>query len=203
VRLLVVDACHSAALTRVKGGRSAPRMALQLGDRLSGEGIVFLTSSAASEEAQESDELHSSFVTHYLASGLLGAADSNQDGVVVLREAYRHAYENTIRASSSTAAGVQHPTYRYELGGQGDIELSRLRFGARRATARLPAGSSFLLFRGDRDGPVVAEVGGQDEARAITLKPGSYFVRARGADHLLEGTVDLPPAVTSWWTRAR
>ncbi|HTE54238.1 MAG TPA: caspase family protein [Kofleriaceae bacterium] len=193
VRLLVVDSCNSGALTRVKGGRSAPRMTVELGDRLSGEGIVFLTSSAASEEAQESDELKGSFFTHYLASGLLGAADANQDGVVVLKEAYRHAYENTIRATSSTAAGVQHPMFRYELGGQGDIVLSRLRSGGRRARVRLPSGASFLLFHGDGDGSVVAEVGAHDAAREVSLKPGRYFVRARGAAHLLEGMIDLPP----------
>lgn len=193
MRLLVVDSCNSGALTRVKGGRSAPRMSLQLGERLSGEGIVFLTSSAASEEAQESDELRGSFFTHFLTSGLLGAADANQDGLVVLKELYRHAYDSTIRASSSTAVGVQHPTFRYELGGQGDFVMSWLRSGPRRAHVRLPAGASYLLFRGGRDGPVVAEVGSQDVAREISLRPGRYFVRARGAVHLLEGTIDLPP----------
>jgi hypothetical protein len=193
VRLLVVDACHSGALTRVKGGRAAPRMELDLGGRLYGEGIVFLTSSSASEAAQESDELRSSFFTHFLASGLLGAADSNQDGVVVLKEAYRHAYENTIRASSRTEAGIQHPTFRYELGGQGDIVLSRLRLGRQRAIVRLPPGRDFLLLERDADGPVLAEVGAEDRARALALKPGRYFVRGRGPDHLLEGSIDLGP----------
>jgi hypothetical protein len=168
-------------------------MTIDLGERLSGEGTVFLTSSTASEEAQESDELRGSFFTHFLASGLLGAADANRDGLVVLKEAYRHTYDNTIRASSSTSAGVQHPTFRYELGGQGDIVMSRLRSGARRASVRLPSGASFLLFQGGRDGPVVAEVGAEDAAREISLRPGRYFIRARGAVHLLEGTIDLPP----------
>jgi len=193
VRLLIVDACQSGALTRVKGGTSAPRLELDLGGRVPGEGIVFLTSSSASEDAQESDELRSSFFTHYLASGLLGAADSNRDGAVVLKEAYRHAYENTIRASSRTRAGIQHPTFRYELGGQGEIVLSQLRLDGQRATVRLPTGRSFLLFERDSDGAVVAEVGAEDRARAISVKPGRYFVRGRGRDHLLEGTIRALP----------
>jgi hypothetical protein len=192
VRLLILDACYSGALTRVKAGRSAPRMAVDMGDRLTGEGIVFLTSSSASEEAQESDELRGSFFTHYLSSGLLGAADSNQDGVVVLKEAYRHAYENTIRASSRTQAGTQHPTFRYELGGQGDIVLSRLRLGRQRAIVALPPGRGYLLFA-HADGSVVAEVGAGDRARTITVRPGRYFVRARGSDYLLEGDIDVGP----------
>jgi hypothetical protein len=192
VRMLIVDACHSGALTRVKGGRRAPRMKIDLNQSMSGEGIVFLTSSSASEQAQESDELGGSFFTHYLASGLLGAADQNQDGVVVLKEAYRHTYENTIRASSRTEAGIQHPTFRYELGGQGDIVLSQLALGPHSGSVRLPSGTSFLLFQRDGDGPVVIEVGAEDRARVMHVKPGRYYVRGRGPDHLLEGSLEVP-----------
>jgi Caspase domain len=193
MRLLILDACQSGALTRVKGGTSAPRMAIDLGGRLAGEGLVFLTSSSASEDAQESDELRGSFFSHYLTSALLGAADSNRDGVVVLREAYRHAYENTIRATSRTQAGIQHPTFRYELGGQGDIVLSRVQLGPQRSIVRLPSGATFLLFERDGDGQVVAEVGSEDRARAILVKPGRYFVRGRGRDYLVEGHVEAAP----------
>ena len=57
VRILVVDACRSGSLTRVKGGRRVEPFAITLDDRLGSEGAVFLTSSAANEDAQESDEL--------------------------------------------------------------------------------------------------------------------------------------------------
>jgi hypothetical protein len=192
VRLLIVDACHSGALTRVKGGRPAPRISLDLNQRLSGEGIVFLTSSSASEQAQESDELGSSFFTHYLASGLLGAADQNEDGRVVLKEAYRHAYEHTILASSRTEAGIQHPTFRDELGGQGDIVLSQLSPGPESGRVRLPSGTSFLLFPRDGGGPVVFEVAASSPGRVLHVKAGRYFVRGRGPDYLLEGPLEVP-----------
>ncbi|MET0411004.1 MAG: caspase family protein [Polyangiaceae bacterium] len=195
VRLMILDACHSGALTRVKGGHAAPPMTITLNQRLSGEGIVFLTSSSASEEAQESDEIKSAFFTHYLTSGLLGAADQDQDGLVVLKEAYRHAYENTIRASSRTWAGVQHPTFRYELGGQGDIALSQLGLGPDSARVRLPPDIGFLVFQGSADGAVVMELGASDPARIVHLKPGRYFLRGRGADYLLEGSVEQAPGV--------
>jgi hypothetical protein len=192
VRLLIVDACHSGALTRVKGGRSAPRISVDAGQRLNGEGIVFLTSSSASEQAQESDDLGSSFFTHYLASGLLGAADQNGDGRVVLKEAYRHAYENTILASSRTEAGIQHPTFRDELGGQGDIVLSELAPTAASGRVRLPSGTSFVLFPRDGAGPAVFEVAANAAARVLHVKAGRYFVRGRGPDYLLEGPLDVP-----------
>ena len=61
-----------------------------------------LAATAASEDAQESDELRGSFFTHYLVSGLLGAADEDGDGAVTLAEAYDHAYAATLRATSRT-----------------------------------------------------------------------------------------------------
>ncbi len=42
---------------------------------------------------------------------------------------------------------------------------------------------------GGPDGPVVAEVGARDAERRVSLRVGRYFVRARMADALLEGTV--------------
>ena len=71
-RLLILDACRSGALTRVKGGEPIPPFDLRMGERVAGEGAVFLTSSSAAEDSQESDEIKGSFFTHALVSGLLG-----------------------------------------------------------------------------------------------------------------------------------
>src|SRR5437868_14420464 len=99
-RLLILDACRAGALARVKGGAPIPPFDIQLGERVAGEGAVFLTSSSASEDSQESDEIKGSFFTHALVSGLRGAADANGDGRVTLDETYRYAYDATLRASS-------------------------------------------------------------------------------------------------------
>jgi hypothetical protein len=189
-RVLVLDACRSGALTRVKGGAVEPPIRVSLRDHLAGEGTVFLTASSANEDAQESEEIRGSFFTHHLVSGLLGAADANSDGHVVLDEAYRYAYDHTLRASSRTLVGTQHPTFRYDLRGQGQIVLTRV-LGQNRAIVAVPPGRSYILFRGGPDGPVVAEVGSYDAARRLSVKPGRYFLRARATRYLLEGTVDL------------
>jgi hypothetical protein len=153
---------------------------------------VFLTASAAGEDAQESDSLQSSFFTHFFVSGLLGAADTDGDGAVGLIEAYRHAYEGTLRATSQTWAGTQHPTFHYEFHGQGDIPLTSLRAaGARRGSLVLPPGRSYLIFGESSSGAVVAEVGADDLARRLSTRPGTYFIRGRGPEDLLEGTVKL------------
>ena len=52
-RVLMLDACRSGVLTRKKGGVSAPAIAIRIGQQLEGQGMVFLTSTAANEDAQE------------------------------------------------------------------------------------------------------------------------------------------------------
>ncbi len=189
-RLLIVDACRSGALTRVKGGRPVETPRIELGERLPSDGVVFWTSTAANEDAQESDDIQGSFFTHYLVSGLLGAADANHDGVVTLDETYHYAYENTLRATSRTLAGVQHATFQHEVHGMADVGLSWLAVGGR-AVLTLPRGRNYLVLAGGADGAVVAEVGALDGDRSVSLRPGRYFVRGRAADHLLEGAVQL------------
>ena len=192
VRVLVIDACRSGALTRVKGGHPAPPV--ELDHALLGEGLVFLTSSAAGEDAQESDEVGGSFFTHFFTSGLLGAADGDGDGDVTLAEAFRFAREQTIAASSRTLAGTQHPTFRYELRGRGDITLTRPGGAQRRATLTLPAGVDWLVIRDSAHGRVIAEVDAAAARHVLSLRPGAYFVRGRGADALYEGTIRLDRA---------
>jgi hypothetical protein len=200
VRLLIVDACRSGALTRVKGGRDVPPFAISLGEGLPGEGAVFLTSSAANEDAQESDEIRGSFFTHALTSALLGAGDLDGDGRVVLEEAYRYAYDGTLRASSRTLGGPQHPTFQYDLRGQGQIVLTSVApaSGAARGFLTFPAGKSYLVMQGDGGGAVVGEIGALDQRRRLSVRADRYFIRGRGPGYLLEGTV----AVAAGETRA-
>jgi Caspase domain len=196
-RLLVLDACRSGALTRVKGGTPIPPFEIRLGERVPGEGAVFLTSSSASEDSQESDDIKGSFFTHALVSGLLGAADENGDGRVTLDEAYRYAYEATLRASSRTLAGMQHPTFRYEVRGQGGVVLATVDANMPgRAWLDFPEGRTWLLFQSSADGGVVGEIGARDRARRLSVRAGQYFVRGRGPDVLLEGPVSATAGTT-------
>lgn len=190
-RVLVVDSCRSGQLTRAKGGRPIQPFAVRFDDRLATRGLAIITSASASENAQESDALGGSFFTHYLVSGLRGAADANDDGRVTLSEAYRHAYDATVRASSQVTMGTQHPTYRYELRGQQEITLTQPFDGTRRAVLELPPGRGFLVLRGSAEGAVIAEVGERDAHRRLGLTAGTYFLRGRGRSDLREGTVSL------------
>ena len=82
VRIAVLDACSSGAFTRVKGGRARPPFMID--EAADMRGHAFLTSSAETEAAQESDRIRASYFTHYLISGFRGAADVSGDSKVTL-----------------------------------------------------------------------------------------------------------------------
>ncbi len=196
VRLLIVDACRSGTLTRVKGGRVVPAFDVAEQESLRGEGMALLTASAAGEDAQESDTIGGSFFTHALVSGLRGAADRNHDGAVALDEIYAYAYGATLRATSVAASGSQHPTFHFDVRGFGSLPLAKLgTTGPNRAWLRVPDGLQVLVLKDNDRGEVVAEVGAHDVARRLSLRSGRYFLRVREKDHLLEGTVELTDGV--------
>ena len=130
VRLGVLDACRSGEITRLKGLTISEPFATD--DALSAEGEAWLTASSANEDAQESDKIQGSFFTHYLISGMRGAADTD-DGVVSLSEAYNYAHVRTVSRTGRTDAGTQHPSYDFDLQGAGDLALTDVR----QASARL------------------------------------------------------------------
>jgi hypothetical protein len=192
-RILVLDACRSGALTRAKGGHAIAPFAVTVAAPFVTEGVAFLTSNSADEDAQESDALQGSFFTHYLVSGLRGAADQNRDGAISLDEVYTYTYHHTLQASSQTLHGMQHPTFRLDLKGHGAVPLTWTGQSSKSARLSVPNGLGFLFFAGSESGPVAAEVGQDDIARTLALDPGRYFVRGRAPDYLLEGFIDVVP----------
>jgi len=122
VRIAVLDACSSGAFTRVKSGR--PRPPFLVDESADMRGHAFLTSSSESEAAQESDRIRASYFTHYLVSGLRGAADLSGDGKVTLNEAYQFAFNETLGRTVDTKGGAQHPSYDISLSGTGDVVMT-------------------------------------------------------------------------------
>jgi hypothetical protein len=191
LRILVIDSCRSGAVTRVKGGSPAPPIALSAVTELPGEGVIVLTASTAGEDAQESDTLAGSFFTHYLLSALRGAADDNNDQIVTVAEAFAYTREQTILASSRSLAGTQHPTFHYDLRGRSDVTLTDLGSDKGRGRLTLPDNATYLVMRGALGGGVVGEIGAGVKRRTLSLRPGTYAVRGRARDALLEGTVTV------------
>ncbi len=191
MRVGVFDACRSGTLTRTKGVRRAPAFEVESDATRAAKGLVILTSSASDEDSQESDTLGGSYFSHHLASGLLGDADRNGDGRVSLGEAYAYAYERTVADTAESAAGAQHPTFSFDLAGNGDLVLTDFaeRKEGLKFPAAAPAGTYFLV---DPKGFVVAElskVAGVE--RLVALAPGRYFVKRRLTEHLRVGEISV------------
>jgi uncharacterized caspase-like protein len=122
VRITVLDACASGVITRLKGGQRRQPFLVDVSSDM--EGWAFLTSSSGNEAAQESDVIGASFFTHYLVSGLRGAADVSGDGRVSLTEAYQFAFNETLARTTETMGGAQHPAYHINLTGTGDVVMT-------------------------------------------------------------------------------
>jgi hypothetical protein len=191
VRIALLDSCQAGAITRTKGARRAPAFDVSRAGGEGPRGLVLIASSSASEDSQESDYIGGSFFTHYLASGLLGDADASGDGKVTLAEAYAYAYGRTVASTAESAAGVQHPVYRYDLGGSGDVVLTEISPAASLVLGPALEGIYVVLDAGRRAVAEVAKAAGAE--RRLALPPGSYTVKKRLAagDSLLVGDVTL------------
>jgi hypothetical protein len=190
VTVAILDSCRSGAVTRTKGARHAPAFEVQ-SSAADARGTVLLTSSSADEDAQESDEIRGSYFSYHLDNGLRGGADRTGDGRVTLAEAYDYAYARTVADTTDSAAGTQHPTFSYDLEGNGDLVLTEL--GQREGLmvpGPAPAGTYYIV-RGDFIAAEVVKPAGVD--RTIALPPGRYRVKRRLPDRLRVGLVDVHP----------
>jgi hypothetical protein len=174
VRIAVLDACASGAFTRLKGGKV--RKPFVVDEATDMHGHAFLTSSAETEAAQESDSLGASYFTHYLVSGLRGAADVNADGKITLNEAYQFAFQETLGRTVNSQGGAQHPSYDIKLSGTGDVTMTDVR----QTTATLalaPTLEGRIFVRNARQELVVELYKAQGRKVDLGLEPGAYDVR--------------------------
>jgi uncharacterized caspase-like protein len=195
LKLAVVDACKSGAVTR-KGGKRADEFAVNVENpKLSG--MVILTSSGADELSQESRALAGSVFTHHLVSGLRGAADANKDAQVTLGEAYHHAYSRT-RADTVTSGTPQRPSFRYELTGQGELVLAQLK-ATKTAQMTLPRGDATKYVVLDaHEWRLIAEAQAEkDRDVTLALAPGNYRIKKVFADRLEVGSIVLAAGTTA------
>lgn len=188
VRIAVLDSCASGALTRGKGGVHRPPFLVD--NSSAARGHAYLTASAENEAAQESDRLGAAYFTHYLVSGLRGAADVSHDGRVTLSEAYQYAFTETLARTQESRGGPQHASYDFQLAGKGDLVMTDLR--ATSASLVLPPEMAGRLFVRDAQGQLIAEVHKLPaQPIELGLPPGRYRVTFDDNRHLSETTIDL------------
>ncbi len=199
VRVLVVDACQSGELTRLKGANPAAPFEIQADDRLDTEGIAIITSSSVGEDAQESDRLQGGVFTHHFLSGLKGAADTSGDHRVTLTEAYQYGYAETVK-STSRARFVQRPGFGFSLSGRSDLVLTRVDDPGRNAILALEGPGQWLVMEGTGGGRLVSEVFVERDAM-LAVSPGTYLVRYRDGKGIRESVIHVDKGETepvSW-----
>jgi hypothetical protein len=188
VRIGVLDACASGAVTRPKGGKVRSPFTIDQSSDMRGH--AFLTSSSADESAQESDRLGASFFTHYLISGMRGAADVSGDGRVTLNEAYQFAFTETLSRTVGTKGGPQHPVYDITMAGTGDVVLTDLRQTTAGFAIAEPVDGRFYVL--DARQRLVLEFLKPAGRRVdIGLDPGVYDVRFERAPKAWRGRLEL------------
>ena len=191
-RLLIVDACRSGSLIQLKGAHPAPAFVVPAFMEPVPEGFAVLTSSAASEDSQESAALGGSYFSYYVNSGLIGAADQDRNQAVTLSELYAFASSETRAATAASRAGPQNPTFQFALGGRHDLVLTRLgRRDVRLGTLRFGQPGRYLIQQRGVAGlsPPVAELAAREAGAELALVPGPYRVTLRGDRDISERDV--------------
>ena len=200
----MLDSCRSGALTRVKGGRPIASFQIRIDEPPAAQGLAILTSSAAGEDAQESDHLRASIFTHHLLSALVGAADRDRNGRITIDEAFSYAAERTLASTAHTLPGPQHPTYRLELGGRDDLILTQPGvLDRRRGTLAFAEPGTYLVQSDGPDGAIVAELVSDRPAGRLTVEVGRYFVTERNREFLRQGPFLVATGVVTTVTAAQ
>jgi hypothetical protein len=188
VRIAILDSCASGNFALPKGvKRKSPFLFDTAYDM---KGYAFMSSSSASEAAQESGRLKKSYFTHNLISGMRGAADMNQDGRITLSEAYQFAFDGTLTQTEKTMAGPQHPSYHIEMSGTGDVVITEI--GKSAALLNIKKDVNGKIYVHNQDNVLVVELnktGGREVS--IGLSPGKYRIIAIGAGTIMESRVSL------------
>ncbi|MEM6995141.1 MAG: hypothetical protein AAF721_31805, partial [Myxococcota bacterium] len=138
------------------------------------------------------DRIGGSYFTHFLSTGLQGAADSDRDRVVTLDEAYRFAFEETLAHTETSRSGAQHAAYDIDLSGSGDLVMTDLRH----ATGRMVLDARIdgrVSVRGT-SGRYAAELRMPGEKRPVVLalERGAYTVTVDNGRRLARAQIDVP-----------
>ena len=199
VKIAILDSCASGAFTRLKGGKkTAPFL---VGSAAAVEGHAFLTSSSADEAAQESDRVGGSFFTHYLTTGLRGAADVDKNRIVTLNEAYQFAFDETLARTEATRGGPQHAAYDIQLAGTGDLVMTDLRRTSARLEIMEDVGGRIFVHSGR--GHLAAELYKPEGSGPVllALESGHYQITVDDGETLRRADVTLaeglPAQITS------
>lgn len=192
LKILIVDACRTDG-DHAKGIARADAFAVEAPTSAQYQGLVTLYGAGPGEPAQESSRLAGGVFTHYLLSGLRGAADRDGDGRVTLTEVYDFVYGRTLAHSVAGAGQAQRPEIALDLKGQGPLVVTQL--ASARARLVLPAGADTHYLVYERGSATVMTEAWAQTTRDLTLAlpAGRFVVQRHGGDQPGAIEVTLAP----------
>lgn len=184
LKIIIIDACRTTD-RRAKGLKVDTSFAVALpGGAGQYRGQVMLLASGPGEAAQESARLGGGVFTHFLVSGLRGAADRDGDRRVTLGEAYDFAHGRTLARSVAQTGTAQRPEMQLALEGSGPLVLTWL--DPARSRLRLPALADAHFYIYEKGSNVLsAEAWGRADGETTVALPSGRFVvhRQLGPSH--------------------
>ncbi len=191
LKILIADACNSGSLIQSKGGAISAPYEVKFNNEINVKGSVIITSSSAGELSHESQDLKGSLFTHYLVSGLLGAADMDNDGNITLWEAYTFAKTNTKREGLSANDFKQSPGFDIDVQGTENLVLSQTTKGQSMLRFINCAPGKYRLMEAASLEPVAEIIINSDKAVVLALPAQAYVVQHNTDNAAYIGSFDL------------
>mgnify|MGYP000002595099 CR=1 FL=1 len=208
LRLAILDACESGALIGKRNNNGVSTKGLKRRKRSfrfpqvrfvpTVEGEVIITATGANENAHEDSRLRGGIFTHYLLSGLRGAADRNQDRHITLQEVYLYAYNRSLSYTIFSQKGLQKARFSKKLRGQGSFVLTRL--SKQQSWLRLRKGltGEFFIWTPQRTLLLAELVKSKAQELTIALAPGSYLLQWRHRQGVYNHSIQLKKGQQLW-----
>ena len=193
LKLVILDACESGGFMKTRGLKRRKEVFAfpAVNVTPSAKGEVIITATGSQGNAHEDPRLRGGIFTHYLLSGLRGAADRNGDGHVTLEEAYLYSYSRSLERTILSRQGPQRARFSKRLSGYGSLVLTTL--SRQRAWLQLKKNVSgeFFVWNHKRDLLLAEVVKSRGKRIILALSPGRYVLQWRRYGGVFHKTITL------------
>jgi hypothetical protein len=174
IKIGIFDACYSGSVTTAKGGKQTQPFFFE--EQKTIEGRIIIASASATEQAQESQTLKGSIFSHHWFNALRGSANSSGSKQITINQAYQYAYRKTLETTALVSGEIQHPVFKFDIHGQGDIVLTTLDKASSSVVFDRTCEGKFLVLSDDYIDEFADFSKKSGAENIIALRPGDYRV---------------------------
>ncbi len=191
LRMAFLDTCGSGRFLQTRGlARRKRNFRIPMLNSHTAEGEAVITSTGDRENAYEDLKLRGGIFTHYMVTGLRGAADRDKDGHVTLNELYAFTYNWTLNRTVFARSGPQKPHFQTNLKGAGQVVLSSTQRSTTKLVLHRSLKGQFFLWKGDK----MLYAGfykAPGQKMRLAVAPGTYKIQWRQNNHVYTSRVSL------------